>query len=204
MNRTAVVASAVALVVALVAAGGLVVAGTSLTADGAVVALGPGEHAHVPDFGDRGALILRYDHDEDAAYGFFLRNTGRLAVTVTGIEADAREEHQMLQPAEIRLAPSGATQPAFDATAPFAPFTLRPGVARLVVVSGHFAACEYYTERAVEIHDARTVTYRVLGWTRTEQITYPDQVVVRSPTIQNCPGREMDRASHQRRGSDGG
>lgn len=152
----------------------------------------------VPDWGERGSWVLRYEHDARTSYTFRLRNRSRLPITVTSIGLPTGEGHHLLEATDIRLFPPGGRSEADDGTTPFSPFRLRPGEERAVLVHARFGSCEYYTERALEVHDTHPITYRGIGVPRTQEVSYPHELVVRSPTIQNCPDRLMDRSSHRR------
>lgn len=180
----------------LVGAGLVVATHEPLEAAGRLEGLGPGQAVVVEDFGERGSLVLRYRHDEETVYAFGLRNRGPIGVTVTAMEP-ALDPLALLEPLEVRLFPPGADR-RLDASEPFAPFTLAPGEERTALVVARFGSCEYYTERALDLHDTHRVGFRLLGVPMIQEVAYPMEVVVRSPTIVNCPDREMDRTSHRR------
>lgn len=190
---------AAAGLVLLIAGSMVLVSGASvLRAEGTMEAVGPGEAARVETFGDRGSLVLRYEHGEDAGYAFTLGNSAPIGVTITGVVLPEQAERLLFRPVGAR---TDATDAALGATdvGEFEPFVLGPDDAVRVVVVGHFDNCRYYTERAIEIHDEITVQYRLGGIPTSQQVQLPAQVIVRSPTIQNCPDRVMDRSARQRR-----
>jgi hypothetical protein len=150
-----------------------------------------GEAVAVPDFGPRGSFVLRYQDGEEAAVAFDVRNRGPLPVTVTEVGLPTAAGDHMFQTVGVEVDAEGTAEP-------FRPFTLRPGEARTVVIRARFGSCAYYTERAVEIHEVHPFRMRVLGLPMSAEVTYPYRIVVRSPTIQNCPDRLMDRGARRR------
>lgn len=191
--------AAAAVVVSAVAAVVLASPSPPLASPGPVLADGPAV-TRLADLGERGSVVVLYEDGGEVAYAFPLRNDGWLPVEVTGVELDRAEDHPLLVPAGLHVA---TTDPAADTVgalvaAPFTPFTLAPGASRTIVVRGHLANCEYYTERGLHLVDAHTVHTRTFGVTGSHEVTLADDVVVRSPTIQRCPDRVMDRSARRR------
>lgn len=137
----------------------------------------------VEDFDATGAHILRYEEGGEVTYGFAVRNEGPVGVTVTGVAAPAVEQRRLLQPRALQ---------------PPQPFALAPGETRDVVVVAQFGNCEYYTERAVERIEQTALTFRVAGVPRTAALSLDRPLLVKSPTIQRCSERTLDRSEHQR------
>lgn len=190
---------AVAGLVLIVAGSMVLVSGAPvLRAEGTMEAVGPGEAAHVETFGDGGSLVLRYEHGEDGGYAFTLGNRAPIGVTITGVVLPEEAERLLFRPVGARADATDAVVGATD-VGEFEPFVLGPAEHVRVVVVGNFGNCRYYTERALEVHDEITVEYRLGGLPTSQQVQLPAQVIVRSPTIQNCPDRVMDRSARQRR-----
>ncbi|MBW3621564.1 MAG: hypothetical protein KY461_15075 [Actinobacteria bacterium] len=182
----AVVVLAVAMAVAAV-----VVSTVTVASAGPVTAIGT-EVTSVPEFGERGSLVLLYHDGREVTYTFPLRNDGWLPVTVTDVALTAPEERPLLVPTGLGLdGPDGAT-------APFLPFRLGPGETRTVVIEGLLDNCEYHTERAVHLVGHHVVHLRAGGVATTRSVALDDEVVVRSPTIRRCPDRVMDRSAFTR------
>ncbi|WP_052667230.1 hypothetical protein [Nitriliruptor alkaliphilus] len=78
------------------------------------------------------------------------------------------------------------------------PVTLAAGEEATIVVRTRFTNCRYYTERAVNHFLGAEVTIDAPGGQRDVTLTYPSEVVLRSPTILGCPDRVMDRSARQR------
>jgi hypothetical protein len=150
----------------------------------------------VDEFEEAGAHILRYVDGDYVTYAFTVRNTGPVGVTVTGLELPDEAERRMLQTVTTGIASGGSTEAA--AQEPFEPFALRAGEEQRLVVQARLDNCEYYTERAIEILDRQTITFRAAGIARTATITFDRPLLVRSPTIQRCPERTLDRSEHRR------
>lgn len=190
---------AAAGLVLLIAGSMLLVSGASvLRAEGTMEPVGPGEASHVATFGDRGSLVLRYEHGEDGGYAFTLGNRAPIGVTITGMVLPEEAERHLFRPLGARARATGASRGSIE-VGEFEPFVLAPDEQVRIVVVGRFDNCRYYTERAIEVHDEITVQYRLGGLPTSQQVQLPAQVIVRSPTIQNCPDRVMDRSARQRR-----
>ena len=150
----------------------------------------------VSEFEDAGAQILRYVDGASVTYAFTIRNTGPVGITVTGVALPPESERRMLQPVTAGLT-NGSTAEAADLKS-FAPFRLAAGEEQRIVVQARMDNCEYYTERAIETVKTQDVTYRAAGLSRTATITFDQPLLVRSPTIQRCPERTLNRAEHRR------
>lgn len=151
---------------------------------------------HLPEWGESGSWVARYEHGAEITYEFALRNRSLLPVTITEIGLPTATGHHLLRGVEARLRPSGHGDEAGSTVLP--PVRIGPRQERTVVVVARFGACEYYTERALEVHEAHPIGFRVLGIQRRAEVELPTPIVVRSPTIRNCPDRLLDRASHRR------
>lgn len=152
--------------------------------------------ATVNEIGDAGAHILKYSDGGYVTYAFTIRNTGPVGVTVTGVALPDISERRMLQPVTAGLADGSSADAAEMKT--FAPFQLAPGEQQRIIVQARMDNCEYYTERAIETVDTQGVTFRTAGISRTASLALEQPLLVRSPTIQRCPERTLDRAEHRR------
>ena len=151
--------------------------------------------ATVPDF-EGGAHILRYVDGGYVSYAVTVRNTGPLPITVTGVTLPEEPERRLLQPVTAGLA--GAGSPEVDDMQTFDPVSLAPGEQQQIVIQARFDNCEYYTERAMEMIDQQVVNFRVAGVPRTATIPFQHPLLVRSPTINRCEDRTLDRSDHRR------
>lgn len=140
------------------------------------------------DYGPRGSQIVGYDHGVVVEAGWQLRNAGVVPLRVTAIEPFP-ETLGMLAVEQVRVA---------GRTLPGEPVTLRPGERASVTVLARFDHCEYYTERAVNVFAGARVHREVLGTPGVETVRYAHDVVLRAPTINDCPDRVTDRGARQR------
>ena len=153
--------------------------------------------ADLPTF-DGGAVALLYDHREYVSYAFELRNNGPVAVTVTDIALPPQplpllhEVRVLLRPrdsADVSADPAGAVE--------FEPFTLGRSERRTIVVQARMDGCEQVTERAMSLFAAHHVRTRTLGVSRSVEVPLGVEVLVRAPTIVDCPGRPLDRSHRE-------
>lgn len=139
----------------------------------------------LPEYGERGSLVVRYRHDEAARVELELANPGLLPITVESVEPFLTTLGLLTfeavtvdgQPLPVRLGPRESARVTIDAT---------------------FGHCAYFTERAIDPSTHARVTWSVLGVERTALVAYPRALLVRSPTIVDCPGRVLDRSAMQR------
>ena len=150
----------------------------------------------VEGFEQAGTNVVRYTDGDYVTYAFTVRNTGPLGVTVTDVPFPPETELRMLQPVSAGLA--GSASADAEDMRPFEPFSLDAGGEQRVIVQARLDNCEYYTERAVETLAGQALTYRVLGLTRTAEIAFDRPLLVRSPVIQRCPERTLDRSENRR------
>jgi hypothetical protein len=178
--RVALVAAALVLAlagIAVLTSG--VAGGTTLAVDGT------DRVAELDTYGASGAAVVGYDHGSTVTVRFAVRNRGVLPVTVEQVDA-------FPEPLGL-LTTRGVTvggQPP--------PVRLAAGAQAEVAVTARFDHCEYYTERAVNRFDHARVSWRTAGFGHTSAIAYPDELIVRSPTIVGCPDRVLDRSAKQR------
>jgi len=152
--------------------------------------------ATVPEFEEAGATILNYVDGDYVTYAVTLRNSGPVGVRVTGLPLPDAGERRLLQPVAVGLSTGGSDDAA--GVEPLTPFRLGAGEQRTVVVQARFDHCEYYTERAIDVIDSQTVQFRVAGIPRTATLQLVRPLLVRSPTIQGCDARTLDRSEHRR------
>lgn len=150
----------------------------------------------VEEFDMTGAHILRYADGGYVSYAVTLRNTGPLPVTVTGVALPEESERRLLQPVAAGLATGGSPEAGQMQT--LEPVSLAAGEQQQIVVQARFDNCKYYTERAIETVDQQVITFRVAGVPRTATVHFERPLLVRSPTINRCADRTMDRSENQR------
>lgn len=144
---------------------------------------------------------VAYEHGAPVTYTIELSNDGPLPITVDDVPlAPLRDDQRLVRPTAVRIAPADAKEVDLEGLAPFEPFRLWPGGSRIVVVTGEFANCAYFTERAIDLIVEQPVGWSVLGWSRTSTIALSDQLAIRSPFMRECPGRVMDRGALTRTG----
>lgn len=143
------------------------------------------EQANLPEYGAQGSLIVRYRHGDTTAMDVELVNRGVLPITITGIE-----------PFLTELGLATADRITVDGRP--LPVTLQRGERAALSVQATFGNCEYFTERAIDPSTHARVTWTALGVERTALIAYPQALLLRSPTIVDCPGRVLDRSAKQR------
>jgi len=173
-----------AAILATAAAGvaAAVPATTASFAAGETRASGGAAVVSLPGYGARGTDVVDYRHGAEVALAVPLRNTGRYAVTVTGVALDGGR-HELLDQRDA---------------AP-ARFALAPGDARTVVLRVVLGNCRYYHEREVRSYDGVTVRFETLGGKGTRHVRLLRPLVVHSPMIVGCPGRKLDRDAVNRR-----
>lgn len=126
-------------------------------------------------YGPQGTHFVRY---EDGAYAHAtvtVVNRGRVGVTLDNF----RFEGDQLALATV-VPENGGVSIAPDSSA---------DVELLI----RFDNCEYYHEREVQVHDGVMADVRVLGRTTSQLVEFQHPVLVRSPTINRCPERYLDR-----------
>lgn len=143
-----------------------------------------------------------YQHGREIHYALELRNDGPVPITIEDVPVDHLvEDQRLIRPTAVLLGPdeTDGTGPT-ESARPFEPFRLDRGARRTVLVTGEFANCAYYTERAVDVIRSQPVTWSLAGWSRTDDLGLSRHVVVRSPHIRSCPDRVMDRGAATRTG----
>lgn len=182
--RAGVLTAASAVVLLLAVAAGAVATAAPRTG-GYLKVEGTTQHANLPEYGMDGSEIVRYLHGREIVVRFPLRNPGVLPLTVESIDPFPTVLG-LLTPRRITV--DGRALPAVIGARRTA----------TVEVRARFENCPYFTERAIDTSEAATVTWSTLGIARTAAVTYADELLVRSPTIIDCPGRVLDRSAKQR------
>ena len=193
-TRVQVVAVGAAVVIALLVGGALRY--QPLAQAGDLETGGDMQVVTVEEFDGVGAHILRYMDGEYVSYAFTVRNTGPVGITVTGIGLPEERERLLLQPVTAGLAGDQSAEVADMES--FEPFALPAGAQRRLVIQARFDNCEYYSERAVDNIDSQVLQFRIAGIPRTAAIPFERDLVVRSPTINRCEDRTLDRSDHLR------
>lgn len=171
-------------VAALALVGGLL-AGGGVRSPGQVTVTGTDRTVHLEGYGAHGSTIVAYEHGALVTVRFAIANRGVLPVTVEALDPFP-ELLGMLEP--VRVEVEGESLPA----------RLGPREQASVRVIARFDNCEYFTERAVNQFASARLDLRVLGVARTVAMPYDDVLLVRSPTIVDCPDRVLDRSAKQR------
>jgi hypothetical protein len=140
---------------------------------------------------DHGIPVYRvtYREDQILRYGFFLRNEGPIAVTVTSLQAPANPgDLFMLEPAGTAVG-DGAPTASVDASriAPFQPFSLGPSEVRWVVLEWRFLHCGAYGDGTSSTFFGTDISYGVLGFTHHVSLNLPIPVEVPAPPRSSCP-----------------
>lgn len=183
-RRAGVLTAAAAVALLLALAAGAVATAAPRTG-GYLRVEGTTEHANLPEYGAEGSEVVRYLHGREITVRFPLRNPGLLPLTVEAIDPFPTVLG-LLTPGRITV--DGRALPA----------TIAPRSTATVTVRARFENCPYFTERAIDTSEAARVTWSTLGIARTAQVAYADALLVRSPTIIDCPGRVLDRSAKQR------
>lgn len=179
------VAAALGLLLVIGLLGGVAVTTAAPRTGGYLRVEGTTQHANLPEYGADGSEIVRYLHGREITVRFPLRNPGLLPLTVEAVDPFPTVLG-LLTPGRITL--DGRELPA----------TIAPRGTATVTVQARFENCAYFTERAIDPSTAAHVTWSALGVTRTAEVAYADELLVRSPTIVDCPGRVLDRSAKQR------
>lgn len=153
----------------------------ALVAAAPLAILGHDRVAELPAYGASGTTAVGYRHGQPAVVELALGNRGAVPVTIHRLEPF---------PELLGLVETVAGEDL--------PVLLGPGEVVTLTAEVRFANCEYYTERAVNRFDRARVRVERLGATRTLEVAYPREVVLRSPTILGCPERSTDRSARQR------
>jgi hypothetical protein len=172
-----------AVVVALIVGGGVSWPRAMTGGDSLVVEAS--RHVRLEEYGAAGSHVAGYRHGERLVLRFTVHNRGWLPITLHDVDAFPMALG-MLRPVDVRV--DGRSLPV----------RLGPGGGAEVTATGVFDNCEYFTERAINTYDHAAVTWRALGVSRAADIGYGDHLLVRSPTIVDCPGRVLDRSAKQR------
>ncbi|HSK22547.1 MAG TPA: hypothetical protein VK906_05195 [Egicoccus sp.] len=164
------------------AGGGLAMTPTAdLEVTAPLVLRGHERVAELPAYGANGTTAVGYSDERDARVELSVRNRGRLPVTVHGFDPFP----ELLGMVEA-VRGDGL------------PVSIAPGGTATLKAQVRFTNCEYYTERAVNRFLGATLQVERLGVTRPVEVSYPREVVLRSPTILGCPDRSTDRSFRQR------
>ena len=150
----------------------------------------------VPGYDVTGVHVLRYVHDKVVSYSLTVRNSGPLPITVAGVELPPQRERRLLQPVAFGLPGNGSADA--DDMQDFEAVSLAPGAQQQIVIQARFDNCEYYTERAIETVDRQVVDFLVAGLPRKKTIHFERPLLVRSPTINRCEDRTLDRSENRR------
>lgn len=199
---TIVVVLLVTLGLVAVVAGALVgLRGLSAPAVGEVAVAAEDTGTLGVDYADAPSVeFVIYQHGREIRYALELRNDGPVPITIEDVPVDHLvDDLRLIRPTAVLLAPdrTGGTG-STDGARPFEPFRLDRGARRTVLVTGEFANCAYYTERAMDVIRSQPVTWSIAGWSRTDEVGLSRHVVVRSPHIRACPDRVMDRGAATR------
>lgn len=168
---------------------GTTAAGVAAAVPVATASFGLGETAasggavmvSLPGYGARGTDVLDYRDRADVVLRLPLRNTGRFALTVTGLSLGG-ERFELL-----------------TVVAGPADFTLAPGQTRTVALLTVMGNCRYYHEREVHTYDGVQVRFETLGGKGSRHVPFARPIVVHSPMIVGCPDRKLDREAVNRR-----
>lgn len=167
---------ALALVVILVAAGGMAVARTvpSLTASGPTSVTGTEETA-VFQIADRTIRQVRYDDGGTLHYTFRLTNDGRLPVTVLGLSDEQADAH-LFTPLEL-TSPGGRDGVRIGA-----------GETRHLTLSLRMSGCETLSARAGSLVSEVAVRTRQAGvFSDDVTLVLPEEVHTGSAREAFCP-----------------
>ncbi len=168
---------AIALVGALVAGS---VATARFGGPAVLTFAGTGDAVTLPQFGERGAHVLRYAHGEPVTFSFPLHNRSRLPVRVESVHLSEREL-SMLTIDDVTI----GSDPL--------PATVGGGDTATVTVTATYANCRYYHEREIELIEDVTIDGSALGVGVTRHVPLDHDLVLRSPMIVGCPDRTLVR-----------
>jgi hypothetical protein len=135
----------------------------------------------LPGYGAQGTTAVGYRDRGGATVVLPVRNTGRVPLTVHGVEPFP-----------------GLLGMVETVDGDGLPVTIPAGETRTLSARVRFTNCEYYTERAVNRFLGADLEVERLGATWAVDVDYPQEVVLRSPTILGCPDRSTDRSARQR------
>ncbi|HTG46151.1 MAG TPA: hypothetical protein VK646_00670 [Actinomycetota bacterium] len=123
------------------------------------------------------------------SYAFTVWNTGRVPVTITGVDQGPTRFFSLYRVDQMLVSPPNSfgsiTGPAPDFT-PFQGFTLQPGEARSILIRATFHGCRHYAHDTAITVEQQRLTFRTFGASRTVWFPIP-HFTIRSPNV--CPGR---------------
>jgi hypothetical protein len=137
----------------------------------------------VPEYGERGAYILGYEHGAKVELAVPVTNTGRLPVTIRTVALQAGAAPLLLVRGAENL-----------------PLTLGPGSSATVRLRAELTNCRYYHERALQVFSAVTVGYRSLWREGKRTVAFDRPIYLKGPMLVGCPGRMLDRNAENRSG----
>jgi len=139
-----------------------------------------------------GADVVRvgYVNGGSFSFGFLVVNDGPLPVQIQRIQFTGQNDLLVtvgLETAAKRYARSLAEgDPSLDK---FLPFTLAGGDRRWIAVRTRFGNCANSDEGVIRTYTHITMTYRVLGFTKSAIVPLPKDIGVESPPDYACPTR---------------
>lgn len=140
-----------------------------------------------PEFGDKTAVALHYQHGQEYQFAFQMENDGHFPVTVDRVDF-ARLLFSPLQVEEVRLGPRGE-QGMSDGVEQFHAFHLDPGEFRNVFFYGVFAFCEHAERGGSTEIEGPVVHFHVLGLGETQEVPMiqPISIPNPGPNTPQCP-----------------
>lgn len=134
----------------------------------------------VSEFGDQGVEILRYQHHQELALGFPVRNTGLLPLHITGVSLDSPALPLLVElPGDVDV-------------------SLGPGEETVLGLQVRFDNCRYYHERSLELWPEVVISGTTLGRGFEHRIALNPPLALHGQVILNCPDRTLVRGDDVR------
>jgi hypothetical protein len=140
------------------------------------------------------AHVIEYADGATFTVDAWLRNDGRFALTVTGVEVEPPTWVGLARITDVRagIFDAGDRCCAVDrhatwAAPRFVPFTLQPNQERPVVLRYRLSHCEENGVGGSYVEEGLTVDYDVLGNGHTSLVPFTEPIVLRYSDAADCP-----------------
>jgi hypothetical protein len=179
-----------AIVAAVIAVGGLVIAAVVWVQSYQPIVFGDGSffpaNSQTSPAGD--SVSVTYRDGRPFQLGITIRNSGAFSVRILG---GPMPEPHAIYPFSARLLVSGSLRNGgvHGPFTTFRPFDLNPGDGRLLLLRGVYANCRFYSGGTGEIIKDFQVRFRFFWRTTTARIPLPEELAIEIPKGRRCVGQ---------------